>query len=110
MSQQGFPAGGYGAPALPKHPQSQTAMILGILSIAGGFTCLLPIVLSPVAWYLGVKSKREIEAEPHRWTGLSESNAGMIMGIIGSVLLILGMIVLAAVISLIVIAGNTSTY
>ncbi len=110
MSQQGFPAGGYGETAVPQHPQSQTAMILGIVSIAGGLTCLLPIFLSPLAWYLGAKSRREIQTEPFRWTGLSESSAGMILGIIGSVLLILGLVLLAAITSLIVIADSTSTY
>lgn len=110
MSQPGVPAGGFGRPALPKHPQSQLAMILGIVSVAGMFACLLPILISPVAWYLGLKAKREIEAEPQRWSGASEANAGMVLGIIGSALMVLGVLLIIGLIALIAIGSGASTY
>lgn len=92
--QQGFPQQGFGLSALPKHPQAQTAMVLGIIALAGSFICLVPILLSPFAWYFGAKVKREIAAEPQRWGGQSEAQAGFIMGIIGTVLFALGIVVL----------------
>ena len=108
--QQGFPQQGYGLPVLPKHPQAQTAMVLGIIALAGSFTCLVPILLSPFAWYFGAKVKREIEAEPQRWGGQSEAQAGFIMGIIGTVLLALGIVVLIMfALFIALVAGSTST-
>lgn len=110
--QQGFPAQGYGAPPIPKHPQAQTAMVLGIIALAGSFACVVPILLSPFAWYLGAKAKREIAADPQRWGGQSDAQAGFIMGIIGSVLLVLGTLALIALglFILLVADGTSSTY
>ena len=77
---------------LPKHPQAMTAMGLGIAALAGVWFLLLPILLAPVAWWLGAKAKREIAAEPERWSGLGEAQAGLIMGVIGTVILAGGVV------------------
>ena len=93
-------------PSLPKHPQSMTAMGLGIAALAGVFILLFPILLSPFAWYLGAKAKREIAAEPERWSGTGEAQAGVIMGVIGTVILVVGGIALVVVASFVsVVAG-----
>ncbi len=91
----GFPS--FSAP-LPKHPRSQTALVLGIISVSG-IVCALPIFLSPFAWYYGARVRREIAAWPDRWSGGSEASAGMILGIIGTVLLVivLGLLAFATV-------------
>ena len=84
--------------------------VLGIIALAGGATCLLPILVSPFAWFFGAKAKREMMAEPQRWGGQGEAQAGFVMGIIGTVLLALGvvlLIILALFIAL--VAGGTST-
>lgn len=97
---------------LPKHPQAQTAMVLGVVALAGGFTCLLPIFISPFAWYMGAKAKREMAAEPGRWSGQSEAQAGFIMGIIGTVLIALSvafLVVIALFVGL-VLSSGPSTY
>lgn len=109
---QGFPAQGYGPPPIPKHPQAQTAMVLGIIALAGSFACVVPILLSPFAWYLGAKAKKEIAAEPGRWSGQSDAQAGFIMGIIGCVLLVLGILLLVGVglFILLVAESTNSTY
>lgn len=96
----GFPAQGFGTSPLPKHPQAQTALILGIVALAGGATCLLPILASPFAWYYGVKAKREMEAEPGRWSGQSDAQAGFVMGMIGTAGIVLGVLALGAIISI----------
>lgn len=74
------PAPSVSTPA--RHPQAQTALILGIIALGGTFTCLLPIFMGPFAWYFGAKVKREIAAAPARWSGGSDAGAGMILGIV----------------------------
>lgn len=86
------PGGGYPPPGYqpywvpPKHPQATTAMVLGILGIA---VCG---VLAPIAWVIGGKAVKEIDANPTAYSGRSEANAGRIMGIVGSCLIILGIV------------------
>ena len=68
----------------PKHPQATTAMVLGILGLAVCGVC------APFAWSIGGKAVKEIDANPAAYSGRSEANAGKIMGIIGTCLLIAG--------------------
>ncbi len=76
------------APLAPSHPQSTLAMILGIVGLVGALMfCGLPLVVSPFAWALGRNALKEITASQGRLRGESEARAGMIMGIIGTVLL-----------------------
>ena len=81
-------------PRLPKHPQAMTAMGLGIAALAGVWFLLLPILLAPVAWWFGAKAKREIAAAPEKWSGTGEAQAGVIMGVIGTVILAVGIVAL----------------
>ncbi|KRC64822.1 hypothetical protein ASE12_08590 [Aeromicrobium sp. Root236] len=62
----------------PKHPQATTAMVLGILGIAA---CG---ILAPIAWSIGGKAIKEIEANPGLYSGQGEANAGRILGIVGT--------------------------
>lgn len=91
------PAYGYGVQQPPEHPQANTAMVLGIASLAGLVTCQLLLVLAPVAWVMGSRACQEIDAAPGHWRGRDRANAGRIMGIIGTVLLVLSVLALAAV-------------
>ena len=91
---------------LPKHPQAMTSMGLGIAALAGVWFLLLPILLAPVAWWLGAKAKREIAAEPERWSGQGEAQAGVIMGVIGTVLLAVGIVGLVVVAFFIYVAAG----
>ena len=109
--QPGYPQPGYGQgyaapfPSLPNHPAANTALVLGIVALGGGFVCGLPILAGPFAWFMGAKVKREIDAEPGRYGGRSEANAGMILGIVATVLLALAVLAIVAVIA---IAAGTS--
>lgn len=94
------------APVPPKHPDSTTVLVLGILGIA------LCQFLGPFAWYKGNKVLADMQANPGKWSGESEVNLGRILGIVGTALLGL----LAAIIFLygfafvlIVIAAITET-
>lgn len=108
-------APGYGAPyaftpPLPNHPQSTTALVLGLVSLVGGLMlCGLPLLASPFAWALGRNSLKEIKAAPGRWGGESNARAGMIMGIIGTVLLALAIIGVVLFIVVLVATGTGST-
>ncbi|WP_293784758.1 DUF4190 domain-containing protein [uncultured Aeromicrobium sp.] len=80
-----------------KHPQATVVLILGILGI------VVCSVLAPVAWVMGNRAVREIDASPQPVGGRGEANAGRILGIVGTVLLavgILAIIVLAVMAAL----------
>lgn len=82
-------------PAPPNHPQATTAMVLGLVGLVGSLVlCGLTLVVSPFAWALGRNSLKEIEASQGRLGGESSARAGMIMGIIGTVLLGLGLLMI----------------
>lgn len=94
----------YGMATMP-HPQANTAMILGIVALAGTFVCGIPCVVGPFAWSMGAKVRREIDAEPQRWSGRSEATAGYIMGIVTTILMILAVVALIFVFVVIVAAA-----
>ncbi|MEN8705347.1 MAG: hypothetical protein ABF306_04345 [Nocardioides marinisabuli] len=99
-AQPGYPQPGYPAPGPTMHPSANTALVLGIVSLAGGLMlCGLPLVVGPFAWWTGRRAKREIEAAPHQYSGASEAGAGMVLGIVSTVLLglaLLGAVLLVA--------------
>ena len=86
MSQQPPPP--YGYPQQPyrpplDHPQATTVLVLGILGLV---VCQ---VISPIAWVMGNRVLREIDASGGAYAGRSNVNAGRICGIIGTVLIAL---------------------
>lgn len=83
-------------------------MTLGLISVIGAFVCYLPILLSPFALMKGRRVLREIDAEPGRWSGRDTANTGYIMGIIGTVLLALVIVILIAVIAIFFAVENNA--
>lgn len=76
---------GYSNPAnLSEHPNSVLSMVLGIIGVF-----FFPL-LGPVAWYLAAKGRRELAAFPGRWRPSGMLTAGFVLGIIGTVFLVLG--------------------
>jgi uncharacterized membrane protein YjgN (DUF898 family) len=88
------PPPGYGPPqpgwAPPKHPQAVTVLVLGILGVT------LCGLTAPFAWVMGNRALAEIDAQPGRYGGRSEANAGRVLGIVGSALLVLSLLAVAA--------------
>lgn len=81
---QPYAAPGYGAPAYaPDHPRATTSMVLGILGI------VLCSILAPFAWSIGKKTVAEIDASGGQMGGRGAAQAGYIMGIVGTILLII---------------------
>jgi hypothetical protein len=103
--QPGYGQVGYGAP--PAHPSATTALVLGLVSLIGLFICLVPIVAAPFAWRTGSRVVREIDAQPGRWSGREQAQAGRIMGMIGTVILVLGVLAIVGLVVLLFAAGSS---
>lgn len=75
------------ATAAPDKPSSQavTALVLGLL----GFVCCQ--ILGPVAWYLGNQEQRSIREGRSSAAGQGFATAGVVLGIIDTVLLVFGL-------------------
>jgi hypothetical protein len=99
------PQPGYQQPyyAPPKHPQATTAMVLGILGIAVCGLC------APFAWSIGGKAVKEIDANPTAYSGRGEANAGKIMGIIGTCLIVVGIVAAVGLIAIGVAVESSSS-
>ena len=102
VSQYSPPPPPYG-PAPANHPQTTTVLVLGILSL------VVCGVLGPFAWVMGNRTLREIDAS--RMTarplgGRETVNVGRVLGIIATVLLVVGFL---GGIGLVALAANTST-
>lgn len=93
----------------PNHPQATTSMVLGIVSIVGGFMCLLPLFMAPVAWIMGSKAVKEIDASGGQLGGRGEAQTGFVTGIVGTVLLILGVIAAILIVVLVFVAADSSS-
>ena len=92
---------GYQPPRPPQdHPKSTTILVLGILSL------VVCGVLGPFAWSMGNRALREIDASRGALAGRQTVSAGRILGIIATVLLVVGVL---GGIALVALAAGTST-
>ena len=66
--------------------QAITALVLGIV----GIVCCTPA--APVAWYLGLNEERAIREGRAAVAGAGIATAAKILGIIGTVILVLGLL------------------
>ncbi len=84
----GYPSPGYPSVAspLPEHPNAVPTLILGVV----GF--IFPLTF-PIAWYLGAKGARETRNSPGRWRSSPMMTVGMVLGIVGTALMLLGIAV-----------------
>lgn len=64
----------------PDHPQAVTVLVLGVLG-AASFG-----LLAPVAWVLGSRVVREIDASQGYLGGRGPAQAGRVLGIVGTLL------------------------
>ena len=104
----GYPPYAFQAP-LPAHPQANLSMILGIVGLVAGFLCGLGFLVSPFAWSLGRRADKEIQASHGRLGGEGAAKAGVITGIIGTVLLALGVLVLVIFAVALVIGASSGS-
>jgi hypothetical protein len=90
----GTPYGGYAQ----EHPQATTVLILGILGL------VLCQLISPFAWVMGNRVVGEIDASQGQLGGRGAANAGRICGMVGTILMVVGL-VFGLVVVVIAIAG-----
>jgi hypothetical protein len=70
-----------------EHPRARHALSLGLLAL------IVPI-LGPFAWGTGRSAVHEIDARPGTLSGRSAANAGRVLGIVAT-LMLLGVLALA---------------
>lgn len=84
----------YGAPgfaATPNNGKATTSMVLGICALASFLICgLFAIVLGPLAFFIGRSAEKEIKLAPGAYANAGHAKAGWIMGLISSLLSIVG--------------------
>jgi uncharacterized membrane protein YjgN (DUF898 family) len=91
----------YGGGRTAEHPQGTTVLVLGILSLV---VCGL---LAPVAWSMGNKALRDIDADPTvTYTNRGNITAGRICGIIGTCLMALGVVFVVIAVIAAAASGN----
>lgn len=93
----------YGYTPPPDHPQANTILVLGILSLVVCGLC------GPFAWSMGTKALKEIDAAGGTIGGRGNVKAGYICGIIGSIGLIISLLFVTFAIVIAVI-GSASSY
>lgn len=92
----------YGFGPTRDHPRAVVVLIVGILSFA---FCQL---LGPVAWSMGGSVRREIAASGGQLGGGQAATVGWVLGIVSTVLVGLGLLVVVGAFVLIALAGSTS--
>ncbi len=103
------PYGGY-AVRPPDHPRATLALVLGLVGVVGAFIfCGVPLLVSPFAWAVGHSALKDIRASQGRIGGESQARTGMILGIVGTALLILAVVVLILIIGLAIASDPSST-
>lgn len=93
----------------PEAPGAQASMIVGIVGIAlGFFTMGLGFVASPVAMVMGMRAKRRIDDSAGTLGGRGMAQAGFVLGLIGTVLLVLAILLVVGLVVL-AFAGTSDT-
>ena len=77
-------------------PNATTALVLGILSVV-----LCPL-LGPVAWSLGRKAEQSVDASGGALGGRGVATAGKVLGIIGTIFVVL----LVVGVAIVIVAGG----
>jgi hypothetical protein len=89
----------------PDHPKATTSLVIGILGV------VLCQIIAPFAWSMGKKTLDEIDASQGRLGGRGAAQAGYVLGIVGTVLLALGVLLFAVYIIFMValVGGGMAT-
>ncbi len=96
----------YGQPPVgyaPDHPKATTALVLGILGI------VICGIIAPFAWRIGKQTLVEIDGSNGQLGGRGSAQAGYVLGIIGTILLGLGLLVAVGLIALGIIGAVSSS-
>lgn len=83
-----------------EHPKGTTILILGIIGIVVCQIC------APFAWVMGNRAKKEIDANPGVYSNAGNVNIGRILGMVGTILILVSAVV--TVIAIIILAASGS--
>ena len=83
------PMGNTSVAPLQVHSNANASMVCGIISIF-----FFGPILGPIAICLGTSAKKEIEANPNKYTGTSQANTGIYCGIAGLVIWVILLIII----------------
>ena len=100
VPQSPYAAQPYGA--LPEHPQGTTILVLGIVG-------LFVTICAPIAWYMGSKAQKEIAASGIRYANEQNINIGKILGMVLTILAIVGLAIALVFIVIAIIAAIASS-
>ncbi len=96
----GYPPMGYAQ----DHPKATTSLVLGILGIVVcGF-------IAPFAWRMGKRTDNEIDASQGQFGGRGSAQAGYVLGLIGTILLGIGVLILVVYLVIVIIAVSTNGF
>jgi hypothetical protein len=93
--QPGYPAVGYP----PDHPRATTSLVLGILGI------VICGIVAPFAWQMGRRTVQEIDASNGQLGGRGAAQAGYVLGVIGTVLLGIGLVLVVLLVGVAIVGG-----
>lgn len=83
------------APVPPTDGMAIAALVVGILGMVGTCAYGLGAIISPIALFLGRASMKRITASQGRIGGHGLAMAGFILGIVGTVILVLVLVMIA---------------
>lgn len=106
---QGYAAPSYYAGTQPTPGKATASMVIGIVALASILLCGIGLIAAPVGLFLGYSARREIAESNGRLGGSGTATAGIVMGWIGTVLLVLGIIAFIALIAIGVSTDNSAT-
>ena len=86
----------------PERSQATTALILGIVGI-------FFVIVAPLAWKFGHGELRAIDEGRRPPDGHGQATAGRILGIIGTALLVFGVLALVIVLLLVTLTSVTTS-
>jgi hypothetical protein len=95
----GYPSGNQGY--VPNHPQATTALVLGILGVA------LCGLLAPAAFVLGRRAIREIDASGGALGGRGSAQAGWILGLVGTIVVVASVLLVAVAIVAAIVSSDS---
>ena len=87
----------------PDHPKATTALVLGILGL------VVCGVIAPFAWRIGRRTLDEIDGSHGQLGGRGTAQAGYVLGIIGTVVLLLGLLGGLLLMALTIASVSTNT-
>lgn len=109
--QPAYPPPGYAYPAVvPTDGHATAAMIVGIAALVLASCYGFGLLAAPVALFMGRASMKRIDASGGQLGGRGMAQAGFILGIIGSVLLVLAIIVVILFIVVLASSGSGAYY